>query len=121
MISGYEVPSQTKMMLDNTLKFRKRNQANEDERNLNIDKVITDSKNANYIKCELMAMIIWDLPGYEDIMYILFFSFADTRHAIILMHNCVAFRMITEEAVFKFAQNHYNDNYDPNITDNDLK
>ena len=69
-----------------------------------------------------MAMVIWDLPEYKDILYILPFSFADTRHAIILMHNCVAFRMmISEEAAFKFAQNHYNDNYDPKITDNDLR
>ena len=68
-----------------------------------------------------MVMLMWDLEGYEDELWIVPLSFVDTRFSFLLLHNCLVFRGATEYDIFQTAKNHYNKHYAPKIEDAELK
>jgi len=121
MIFGYKRPKQFKFKIDDSLTFSKGNNVNGDKKHWKIVKANRDKFDENYLKDELMVLLLWNIKKYSNTFWIVPLSFADTRQAFLLLYNCLAFRKTTEEKVFKAAQKHYNDHYLPEITDRDLE
>ena len=121
MVERWQYPKDYNLELDPTLKFISGKTNTDNKKNMLIVKAIENENDENYIDDRLMALIIWDLPGYENVYSVIPLSFADTRCAIILMLNCLEFKHVSEALAFKFVINHYNNNYTPSIKDDHIK